>query len=319
MSNNITMIDASTRGEVLSQIIGRIEGVKDGPTIVVLAGIHGNEPAGIKTLTKLFKDLESTESKFRGKLIGVCANLRAIEEGVRYVDEDMNRIWFKSIIDRIQDSDVGEIRSSERREIKKLLELMEQEIPDKPGSPIIFVDLHSFSAQGDMFAITARKENHIEILSSMNVPMIFGIDEALPGTALRYFQDLGYVTFALEGGNHENKLTVFNNTAALILLLVTAGCLDSQNIPHYNEYKRHLVQQNKQLPSMAELVYQHIIEDGDHFEMKPGYTNFQPVKEGEWLASDKNGQIRAQCDGYILMPLYQKQGNDGFFIVRKQG
>lgn len=71
------------------------------------------------------------------------------------------------------------------------------------------------------------------------------------------------------------------------------------------------------LPERSELVYQHMIQPGDRFRMRPGFRNFQPVKEGEWLATDREGRIVAHCDGYLLMPLYQNQGNDGFFIVRR--
>ncbi|MDX1638926.1 MAG: succinylglutamate desuccinylase/aspartoacylase family protein [Balneolaceae bacterium] len=318
MSSPISTSEAITTTEIQSRIIGRIDGTDDGPTVIVVAGIHGNEPAGIHALDDLFEKLEGQNEQFRGKLVGIRANQRALFEGVRFVDEDMNRIWFPSIIDKIRRSAVEELHSSERIEIKELLNVISREIPEQSDYPVIFVDVHSFSAQGEMFAITARKENHVELLSSMHVPMIFGIEEALRGTALRYFQDVGFITFALEGGNHQNKLTITNNMAALMLLLAHAGNLPPSAMPDYGKYHEHLQLQNRQLPTSVEFVYQHIIEEGDRFEMRPGYTNFQPVKKGEWLANDKNGQIRAQCDGFILMPLYQKQGDDGFFIVRER-
>lgn len=300
-----------------SRIIGRIKGGAEGPVILVFSGMHGNEPAGVEAVENVFSILKGIDG-FKGKFIGVRANLRALFEGVRFVDEDMNRIWFPSIIDKIRRCPAEDLESSERIEIKQLLELIDREIPMKSGHPVIFVDLHSFSAQGSMFAITAPKETHMNILSSLHVPVIFGIEEALQGTALRYFQDLDFISFALEGGNHQNSLTVYNKTAAMMLLLSRTGAVDKLEIPGYREYERHLLHQNDSLPSKGELVYQHIIEDGDDFEMQPGYKNFQPVKEGEWLANDKNGRIRAQSDGYILMPLYQEQGDDGFFIVREQ-
>ncbi|MDR8392831.1 succinylglutamate desuccinylase/aspartoacylase family protein [Aliifodinibius sp. S!AR15-10] len=320
MNSRITFTEPQTEVEDASRTIGRIDGTEDGPTIIIFAGIHGNEPAGIDALNNLFANLEDQKEHFKGKLVGICANQQALFEGVRFVDEDMNRIWFPSIIDKIKRTASEDLKSSERQEIKELLGILKREIPDESESeyPVIFVDVHSFSSQGEMFAITARKQNHIDLLSSMHVPMIFGIEEALRGTTLRYFQDVGYITFALEGGNHQNKLTVTNNTAALMLLVASAGNLPPRYIPDYKDYKRHLVQENKQLPSSVKFIYQHIIEDGDDFKMRPGYTNFQPVKKGEWLANDVNGQIRAQCDGFILMPLYQKQGDDGFFIVREQ-
>jgi succinylglutamate desuccinylase len=320
MNSRISFTGPQTEVLETTRTIGRIDGSEDGPTIIIFAGIHGNEPAGIEALEKLFSNLEDQEKYFKGKVVGVRANERALLEGVRFVDEDMNRIWFPSIIDKIKRTPSESLKSSERKEIKELLGILKREIPDESETehPVIFVDVHSFSAQGEMFAITARKQNHIDLLTSMHVPMIFGIEEALRGTTLQYFQETGYITFALEGGNHQNKLTVANNTAALMLLVAAAGNLSPEQIPDYEEYQRHLMQQNNKLPSSVEFVYQHIIEEGDDFKMRPGYTNFQPIKKGEWLANDVNGQIRAQCDGFILMPLYQKQGDDGFFIVREQ-
>ncbi|MFT6360775.1 MAG: succinylglutamate desuccinylase, partial [Saprospiraceae bacterium] len=38
--------------------------------------------------------------------------------------------------------------------------------------------------------------------------------------------------------------------------------------------------------------------------------------KGEILATDKNGNVVAKQDSLILMPLYQKQGDDGFFLIK---
>ena len=51
--------------------------------------------------------------------------------------------------------------------------------------------------------------------------------------------------------------------------------------------------------------------------MKPGFDNFDPVTRGDVLASDKNGAVTASESGLLLMPLYQKLGEDGFFIGRE--
>jgi succinylglutamate desuccinylase len=50
--------------------------------------------------------------------------------------------------------------------------------------------------------------------------------------------------------------------------------------------------------------------------MNPGYFNFDPVSKGDIIASDSNGDIAAPADGHLLMPLYQLQGDEGFFIVQ---
>jgi succinylglutamate desuccinylase len=51
--------------------------------------------------------------------------------------------------------------------------------------------------------------------------------------------------------------------------------------------------------------------------MIKGFTNFQIIQEGQLLAKDKNGSIFSPMSGYLLMPLYQAKGEDGFFIAEE--
>lgn len=298
--------------------IGFLQGSDSGPLLIALAGLHGNEKAGLNALNEIFKRLEKYGGIDRGAFIGLRGNLKALQKGVRYLKEDMNRIWLPSIIDKIRRTPPQQLKSPERREIKELLELINRVSRRFEGQKIIVADLHSFSAEGSPFLITADKEDHIDLCAPLHVPMVFGIEATLQGAALRYLQDTNCISFALEGGQHDHPQTAFNLIASLFVLLVSAGYLDSEVIPNYPMYLEHLEEQNRSLPGKAELVYQHIIEPADGFRMRPGYHNFQPVEKGEWVAEDNSGPIHAQTDGYMLMPLYQEQGNDGFFIVRQQ-
>ena len=40
------------------RLIGRYRGVEPGPTVLCVAGVHGNEPAGVHALRRIFDDLE---------------------------------------------------------------------------------------------------------------------------------------------------------------------------------------------------------------------------------------------------------------------
>jgi hypothetical protein len=71
------------------------------------------------------------------------------------------------------------------------------------------------------------------------------------------------------------------------------------------------------IPRVLEVTGRHAITPGDGFAMTPGFQNLARVKKGELLAHDRNGAIRAPRDGFILMPLYQGQGADGFFWGRE--
>ena len=316
MRNPVLMKSSSMVAKKVSRVIGLIEGNTPGPTVVAFGGIHGNEPSGVEALQRVIENLQPKSHLFEGRFLALRGNLSALNKNVRYIDEDMNRIWFSSIIEKIRRTPKSELQSNERREIKEVLHLLDDFLTTDSSHPTIFADLHSFSADGGMFAITARKSAHINLFSKLHVPLIFGIEKTLRGTALRYYQDRGCVTFALEGGQHTNQITVKNNTAAMLAMLDEVGCLDTSYLPAFQEHEEYLAHQNKQLPSQVELVYQHMIEPGDDFKMRPNFQNFQAVSKGQWLATDNSGKIEAECDGYLLMPLYQKQGNDGFFIVR---
>lgn len=298
------------------RIIGSIEGDPAGPTVVILAGMHGNEPAGVAAANNILAKLKSVRPAINGRLLLVRANICALEQGVRYIDEDMNRLWFPSIIENLRETTEDQIDSSERIEIKRLLTILDR-IDNQSDRPTILADLHTFSADGYMFTISSTNPQQRKLLANLQVPMVFGIGESLRGTALRYYQKQGFISFGLEGGQHQHNLTEGNITSALMLLLQAVGCIQQQYVSEIREYRQYLKRQTKHLPVETELVYQHIIEPGDNFMMRPGYQNFQPVKKGEWLANDKNGKIVARCDGYILMPLYQNQGNDGFFIIKE--
>ena len=80
-------------------------------------------------------------------------------------------------------------------------------------------------------------------------------------------------------------------------------------------YDMILHQYASTLPEVTRLRYVHHIRPGDGFRMRPGYRNFQPIDEGEHLADDAEGPVKACCQGLILMPLYQAIGSDGFFVV----
>lgn len=302
--------------EAADRIIGQIDGRHEGPLVILLAGMHGNEPAGVRAVKEVLMMLEDTAATFRGKVVAVRANRTALQRKVRYIDEDMNRLWFPSIIEQIRSEPEHALSSSERVEIKQLLQVLDR-LEAAESRTTILADIHTFSARGSMFTLPNRAPEQLELLSKMYAPMVLGIGETLRGTALKYYHNKGIVSFALEGGQHENRLTPHNITASLMLLLESAGCIDQAHYPEIPNFRDHLQSQTRHLPVQTELVYQHIIEEGDNFVMRPGYHNFQPITKGEWLATDREGKIRAQCDGYVLMPLYQNQGNDGFFIIKE--
>jgi len=70
------------------------------------------------------------------------------------------------------------------------------------------------------------------------------------------------------------------------------------------------------LPRVVEITYRHAITPEDRFRMHPGFASFSTVHAGQTLATDLRGPVAAPEDALLLMPLYQPQGSEGFFLVR---
>ncbi len=300
------------------RIVGDVQGREAGPIVIVLGGVHGNEYTGIETLTRFFKRIKAEKPHFRGRLLGLQGNMKALQRQYRYVDEDLNRIWTESIIRQVRSSTSRTLYSVERRELKALLEIIDPLIEDT-DQPVYVIDLHSFSADEGMFAISSRHESHTSLLQQMDVPVVYGLGEELGGTVLDYFRRMGHVALAFEGGTHGGDKTVNNKMAILYQLLGKTGNLGR---PHeydvLHDHAEYLRRENQHYPAYTELIYRYEFEENDNFAMRPGFSNFHWVDKGEHLANDRYGKIHASYEGYLLMPLYQEQGTDGFFLIRGQ-
>lgn len=137
----------------------------------------------------------------------------------------------------------------------------------------------------------------------------------MSGTTLNYFADMQFTGFAFEAGQHQDPITTDRMEAAIWFTMERLKQIDRIDEPRRDSFLKLLRSESEGLPKEVRLQYRHAIEASDEFTMKPGYTNFQKISLGEVLAQDRNGDVQANQNGLILMPLYQKKGEDGFFIV----
>lgn len=304
------------------RIIGEYTGSRRGPLLIALAGVHGNEPAGIQALDILFKLLEvepesNPDFLFSGKIIGLRGNIAALEAGQRFIQKDLNRQWTPSNIERIKATPFDQLEA-EDRELREILWLIEERISDYRPEKVVLIDLHTTTAHGGIFTIATDDPESIRIGMEMHAPVIKGMLEGIHGTTLHYFNNDHFepqtVAVCFESGQHEENLSVNRAIAALTNCMRTIGCVRADDVE--NRHDELLIEYSKDLPKLAQLIMCHSIRKEDGFRMLPDYKNFQEVKKGELLAYDRQGAIRAEADGRILMPLYQKQGDDGFFLIR---
>lgn len=316
------MIEQQEVSELPERIIGRYTGAAPGPLLICLGGLHGNEPAGIQALELIFRMLEIEPEAnpgftFRGRMIGIRGNLQAIARKERYLKRDLNRMWTEPDIERVRSGPAAS-QEAEDRELRELIDLIEAEVEAYQPDRFILLDLHTTTARGGIFSIVTNDPESTRVAVELHAPVIKGMLKGIKGTCLHYFNNLHFkpetTVLAFESGQHEDPLSVNRAIAAVTNCLRTIGCVREEDVE--NRHDELLIEYSKNLPKVAELITSHPIEPADRFRMVPDYENFQQVEKGEVLAYDKNGPIRAQDDGCILMPLYQQRGEDGFFLIR---
>jgi len=147
--------------------------------------------------------------------------------------------------------------------------------------------------------------------------MILGLEEQVDGALLEYLNNLGLVTLGVEAGHHDSDSSVDRLEAVLWLALLHSGLLRPEALPDADECRSRLERGAGAVPRVLEVRRRHAISPEDGFRMEPGYGNFHPVTKGQLLARDEHGLVLAPESGRLLLPLYQGQGSDGFFIARE--
>ena len=80
-----------SNGHQLDVVVHEIEGSADGPTLAIVAGIHGDEPLSIETVRQLLESLEHDE--LQGRVVAIpVANVYAFQTLTRNTPLDMTNL-----------------------------------------------------------------------------------------------------------------------------------------------------------------------------------------------------------------------------------
>ncbi|NNE27129.1 MAG: succinylglutamate desuccinylase [Saprospiraceae bacterium] len=306
----------------MERIIGRFNGQEKGPLFICFAAMHGNEPAGKHAIDLVFKMLEvepisNPDFHYKGRFVGLIGNIQALQKGERFIEKDLNRQFTLDNISRVMNADHAHLKNEEK-ELRELIDTINNEIEDYQPEKILFLDLHTTSSHGGIFTISANDPDSIRIASALHAPVILGMTRGLRGTTMHFFNNNHFeantISLTFESGQHEEKLSINRAISAIINCMKEINSVQNDHVENFHE--EILIKYSDRLPKVAEMLERHPVYPEEGFEMLPGYKNFQFVRKGEVIAKDKNGNIAAKEDGLLLMPLYQKQGEDGFFIIK---
>ncbi len=297
------------------RIIGHIQGKQKGPTVVFFGGIHGNEPCGVDALEQTFQKLKMSSASIRGTIYGIHGNIPAQLQRKRFLDTDLNRLWTSAGIKAIKTKKETDLSHEEHELIEihaLVLNIIALHTP-----PFYFVDIHSTSGRTMPFITINDALINRRFSKHFPVPIVLGIEEYLEGPLLSYINSLGYVSLGFEAGQHTEEASVKNSMAFIGLALVFAGCLQRNEAANFDRYYQNLQQAASGNTSFYEVVHRYLIPIGGRFRMALGFENFEEVRKGTVMAMQEERKVRAKKDAIVFMPLYQEQGQEGFFLIRK--
>ncbi len=297
----------------LSRYICHFKGNKDQQTLLFVCGIHGNEPMSVLAMEEVSKEIKTQNIRINGTFIGIRGNIKALNVNERYIDYDLNRIWF---IDKSNEKSEASEQINELAEKDEILSIINDLIHDKKQNEVIFFDLHTTSSPSVPFITINDTISNRTIAKKYPLATVFGIEEFLNGPLLSYINELGFNAVGFEGGQHIDPNSKENHKAFIWLSLANEGLIDPDLI-QVKKARESLKALSKDAYKFFEITYRYEVLPQDHFKMNKGFNNFQSIKKNIPLALSNENEIISKWNNRIFMPLYQSKGDDGFFIIRR--
>ncbi len=309
--------------ELPPRVLGEFGDPSSGPTLIVIGAVHGNEPVGYRAMRALFSRFEEAPVELRGSVVGLVGNRQALAEGVRFVKEDLNRLWLPETVAGLRAAGVlagdpeGEPEDEPEDETNEARELYLQieRVLARAQGPVYALDIHTTSGPGPAFVVFDDSLLNREFALELEVPRVLGIEEELEGTLIDYLVARGVHTAAFEAGQHDDSASVEQAEAAIWVAMRASGVLGRNAEAEVESASRILAAAARGLPNLFEVKYRHAIKPNSGFQMRPGLRGFQVVARGERVAEEAGAPVLAPQGGRLLMPLYQAQGEDGYFLI----
>lgn len=198
--------------------------------VAIVGGNHGNELTGVH-LVKKFQKYPNLIDRASFETLALLGNLKAIEQGKRYIDKDLNRCFTNQ---GLQNPQLSSYEDTRAKAIQHILQPQNQPFVD------VIVDLHSTTANMGLSLIFCDMHPFLlrlgAYLSSTN-PMVkvFVNQQSREGGFLRSLCELGFVIEVGAVAQNILNAELFQQTEQLIY-----GILDyfegynQGNIPQTN-------------------------------------------------------------------------------------
>lgn len=264
------------------------EGPDEGPRLLVLGAVHGNEPCGTKAIQKVLEEIEAGQisiTKGSVTFIPIC-NPKAYEQNVRYVESNLNRHLYPKDAPRTYEDNIA------------------NELCPYLKDTDLLLDIHSYRRGGPAFGFISpeRNETELKFLQYCNLPFGaygFGesykaanveIDEKAAMGTREYALSQGGIGITVECGQHDDPQSIEVAYQAIHGVLNGLGFIEKNKRPSETD-----------TPKLIQM--KHVIFKEKEGRLVKPWKNFEPVSKDELLAIyDDNSKIISPCDGVIVLP-----------------
>lgn len=199
-----------------------------GPNVMVSAIVHGNEPCGAIALDWLLRQqIRPVAGLLTLAFVNVAA-YRAFDpadpNATRWVDEDMNRVWDKSVLD----SDRSSSELERARELRPILDGID-----------VLLDIHSMQHLAPPLMMTGRHARAKDLARKVSVPeRVVGDAGHAAGRRMRDYGDFDDPTSAktallIECGQHWEAAAGALAHESMLRFLVATGTLTMDVLAEY--------------------------------------------------------------------------------------
>ncbi|WP_064792473.1 succinylglutamate desuccinylase/aspartoacylase domain-containing protein [Shewanella woodyi] len=273
--------------------------------LVVTAAVHGNELVGLKAIDAL-SDIAS-KIPLKGRIVVIHGNPEATVQEVRYVDQDFNRAFTATNL-------ISEPTNHELVSAQHLSQLM-LNLLDEQASNVTkhLLDIHSMSSTGTPFMSFVADKPPQLIIEQTPIPVIEGIIDSLEGCLAKWFAPYFNSSHIVECGQHQEQSTFDFGFHTLIYHLYLFDMLeDCKQVQQAFDYLSSHTHPYSYLKT--NICYRQAVNKDQIFEMQPGFVNLQQVNAGQLLAKISGKKVLAPFDGRVILPCYQRQCEEGYFI-----
>jgi len=255
-----------------------LDSKKPGPTLTIMAGVHGNEICGITAFKKIINGIKIK----KGKVYFILGNIKAIKKCSRQINFNLNRMF------RLSSSLTK--KQKESYEYKR-----SREIIPYLNQSIALLDIHSSLDKNSQPFIVCEKPI-IKVAQYLSPKIItLGITKLEPGGTDGYMYNKKKIGICIECGYHKDPKA---SSVAIDAIYSFLSYFDMLK----NKYP--IIKTKKKIYEM-ERIY---LTKKD-FVPNAKYGDFTPIKKGSVIGSDSNKKIIVKKN-YITLFVFPKKEPD---------